>query len=568
MTTRFGQWSKTIFSTIAILSLMSLPCWKGAPVIGSGQWPSNRRQEYATSADERSSLQAEHITGGGWNWEVTNVDLNGHGNYVEVAPSEGIAVSLDYHIWDSSCPSCIRQIVVGLDSEAKYCAYNGIPGVYPGQSGSDSDTITAPSTTGAYSLIAANDAQYSCNDAMNRYPQQTQQTTIGTIVVTSGGPLTATVGFEGRSLVYPVDHLYDGMIYFWDITVRDAANLGAYQFRLTWDSARYNIVYVYDGGFLGSTGRSVSELGPNFGTGEVTFGAYSTGSQVGPSGDGRLARVLFYPKTPYYSLSILRLRDIQLADISGDASPVYPLAYAFVYAVRCFGDLDGDQDIDIVDVQKVAAAFNCTTGEGCYDNEYDFNGDGTIWNDDIQKVASKWNTPCSSSSSTVTTDERELTMSPSASSFRLIPALQATDVSNVFTVNLRIEDASNLGSFGAEVTYDPALVQATGVTLGPFLSSTGRQASMLGPDIDNNGGSIAFGGYTLGSNPSGPSGSGILATISFQAVSDGWSDLLIERALPTDVDGDAQSVGGTFGARVGVGVTLPTVYLPIVLRNR
>ena len=128
----------------------------------------------------------EQCVGG---WDVSNVDMNGQGNYIQVDPGEYIQVSLDYEIAnDSDNPAVIQQIVIGVEDVAYYCAYDGIPTTCPGMtSGSDTHWISAPSDPGTYDLIAARDAQYNCNDAMNRYPNQSVKMTIGTIVVEEGG---------------------------------------------------------------------------------------------------------------------------------------------------------------------------------------------------------------------------------------------------------------------------------------------------------------------------------------------------------------------------------------------
>ena len=149
----------------------------GTPGARGQSAPSN--EDYMIRAVVRTV--AEEHPGG---WEIRNVDLSGRGNYIEVNPDEEIGVSFDYQLWNpDNCPSCIQQIVVGIGNGARYCAYDGIPGTHPGESGRDSHTIIAPNSPGTYSLIAANDYQYNCRDAMDRYPEQGEKTTIATIRV-------------------------------------------------------------------------------------------------------------------------------------------------------------------------------------------------------------------------------------------------------------------------------------------------------------------------------------------------------------------------------------------------
>jgi len=118
---------------------------------------------------------------------VTNVDMNGQGNSISVSPGASITISLDYEIWSNSgCPGCIDQIVVGIENTPKYCAYNNIPGSYPGETGSNTHTITAPTAPGIYYLKWTKHMEYSCSDAMAGYNDGRTKTIIGTITVIDG----------------------------------------------------------------------------------------------------------------------------------------------------------------------------------------------------------------------------------------------------------------------------------------------------------------------------------------------------------------------------------------------
>jgi len=60
-----------------------------------------------------------------------------------------------------------------------------------------------------------------------------------------------------------------------------------------------------------------------------------------------------------------------------------------------FGDLDGDCDVDIVDIMMVASRWRCQLGNECYDVYCDLDGDGDIDIVDIMKVAAHWGEDCS-----------------------------------------------------------------------------------------------------------------------------------------------------------------------------
>jgi hypothetical protein len=131
------------------------------------------------------SSKAVEIPGG---YEISNVRLNEKGSSITVKPGQSVSISLDYKIWSrTGCPACIDQIVLGMDDKALTCAYHGIPGIYPGRSGSYSGTITAPETPGTYYLYTAYATQYTCEDAKNLYPKtgyELLNKKISTIIVT------------------------------------------------------------------------------------------------------------------------------------------------------------------------------------------------------------------------------------------------------------------------------------------------------------------------------------------------------------------------------------------------
>jgi hypothetical protein len=120
-------------------------------------------------------------TPAGWGYTVSNVLVNG-GNGT-VSPGATFPVSFDYSIWnDASCPSCIDQLVVGIDSTGQYCAYDGIPPLYPGVAGSSTGSLTAPVTPGIYQVVLHQDLQFSCSNAVTANGGFGYQV-IGTIVV-------------------------------------------------------------------------------------------------------------------------------------------------------------------------------------------------------------------------------------------------------------------------------------------------------------------------------------------------------------------------------------------------
>ena len=70
--------------------------------------------------------------------------------------------------------------------------------------------------------------------------------------------------------------------------------------------------------------------------------------------------------------------------------------------------------------------------------------------------------------------------------------------------------------------------------MGDFLGSTGRSAIPLGPEINNEAGTVTFGAFSFG-DQSPPNGSGVLATISFSPQAAGESDLHLQDVKVTNL---------------------------------
>jgi hypothetical protein len=89
-----------------------------------------------------------------------------------------------------------------------------------------------------------------------------------------------------------------------------------------------------------------------------------------------------------------------------------------------------------------------------------------------------------------------------------------------FTTDVTVENTKDLLGFQFDVNFDPAAFAVDSIELGPFLSSTGRSAQPLGPDLRAAAeGRVVYGGFTLGTpEQPGAEGSGVLATITWRVV--------------------------------------------------
>ena len=154
---------------------------------------------------------------------------------------------------------------------------------------------------------------------------------------------------------------------------------------------------------------------------------------------------------------------------------------------------------------------------------------------------------------------------PTAASISLAPNPLTLNVNSTGSVNVQISNAQNLGAFEFIIAFDPAVVNAMGVTLGPMLSSsTTYTANLLGPLINNTTGTVRFAAYTLGTG-AGPNGSGVLASVQFKGLQAGTSSLNFSKVRITDrgavIDAGATATNGSIIVGSGSG---PRLWLPSV----
>jgi len=128
-------------------------------------------------------------------------------------------------------------------------------------------------------------------------------------------------------------------------------------------------------------------------------------------------------------------------------------------------------------------------------------------------------------------------------------------------VAVEIERAVDLGGFQLAMNFDPVVVRVENVTQGDFLGSTGRNTAPLGPEIDNEMGTMRFGAFSFG-DQLGPDGDGVLTAITLTARGTGNSPLAVEDVQVVDTRGQAHTVL-TEDGEVIVGVPR-RLYLPLV----
>ncbi len=111
-------------------------------------------------------------------------------------------------------------------------------------------------------------------------------------------------------------------------------------------------------------------------------------------------------------------------------------------------------------------------------------------------------------------------------------------------VDVMISGVADLYAFQFSLSFDPSLLQSTGVSEGSFLAGGGATYGSNG-DVDNSAGTISLMGYVLQGPVSGVTGDGVLMHLSFNAVglgtaTLGFSDPVFWNTAFNDIDVNLQ----------------------------
>jgi len=131
------------------------------------------------------------------------------------------------------------------------------------------------------------------------------------------------------------------------------------------------------------------------------------------------------------------------------------------------------------------------------------------------------------------------TASPEEPVIRLELHDTTAGVGETFTVNITVtgisEEESLYGWECKKIIFNPGIINAVNVTEGPFLRDTGY-STFFSKKIDNTAGTVkALCIINPPFPPTGANGSGTLATIIFEAVGQGATDLYFEEKDDTEL---------------------------------
>ena len=117
-----------------------------------------------------NTLYAQHESiVDGFVFSSANINGNTSPPSANLSASQSFSVSFQYRIWDDDNPNAIWYISVGIDTLPQVVAYNGIPGYYPGNSGTATVNLTAPSTSGTYQIRLCASPSVSQSQAFQNY---------------------------------------------------------------------------------------------------------------------------------------------------------------------------------------------------------------------------------------------------------------------------------------------------------------------------------------------------------------------------------------------------------------
>lgn len=131
----------------------------------------------------------------GWNWDILSIS----GIKTNYHSGETISGNISFRLNNAANSSAIQQLLIGIiDLQNKVidvkCLYNGVPKTCPAwTTGTASFSLKTPVTPGNYKVIAADYLEYSCSDAINKFPSLYSPTSpyckdITTITISAPSP--------------------------------------------------------------------------------------------------------------------------------------------------------------------------------------------------------------------------------------------------------------------------------------------------------------------------------------------------------------------------------------------
>ena len=210
----------------------------------------------------------------------------------------------------------------------------------------------------------------------------------------------------------------------------------------------------------------------------------------------------------------------------------------------------------------MASAARSSVGQASYDGWVDLDSDGDVDVVDVMRVAAAWDTRCPgtalragpANADAPTTAQPIVFIQPS----RLLASPGA-----VVTATVAISGAENLGGYEFRLQFDPAVVSILDIQLGPFLGSTGNTVAPLGGMGTLLTDTLRFGAFSFGANP-GPHGAGALAIVTMAVPGRGRGRIDLLEVQVVDKNALEQTLAGVAG---GVVDSRLRAWLPVIVRE-
>jgi hypothetical protein len=138
--------------------------------------------------------------------------------------------------------------------------------------------------------------------------------------------------------------------------------------------------------------------------------------------------------------------------------------------------------------------------------------------------------------------------SPDMPTIRLDPKGNTAETDQTFTVNITvtgITQQESLYGWSVKIVFDSHIINGVSAADGPFLGTSGYEVMWLTPEMNNTSGQMTMGALlrptATGFPPNGATGDGVLASVTFKAVSTGTTSLHFGYTELYTVIGDGES---------------------------
>jgi hypothetical protein len=309
-----------------------------------------------------------------------------------------------------------------------------------------------------------------------------------------------------------------------NVRVEDVTYMAANGACLNFDPGAMQATEVVEGDFLKSAGATLPFTIIDNTAGTATF-AYAL-SSGGVTGSGVLATINFDTSPAAGGVFNFDLTNVLLSD--GDGNPI-------TVDVKSDGTVTiGSESTPTPTPTPTPIPTIPSNGGG---------GSGSDGSDTTPTpTPTPIPTPTFAPTSTPTSTPTVTSTQAEATVVKLEPTTQNVTAGQSFSVDVRVEGVTYMGAEEADLKFDPDAMQATEIIEGDFLNSVaGGGGTLAIEDIDNTNGIVTF-SYSLMKPGVGASGSGVLATITFNTTSAAGGEYTFDLTTVLLLDGDGHEI--------------------------